>query len=59
MFGVAEVGVGYAVWPLKVPLLGCGVAVGVDVGKGPEDDVALGMPKFWTVELPGIGVGVE
>ena len=58
MFGVAEVGVGYALLPPNVPLLSCdcGVGVGVDVGKGPE---ALGMPKPGSDALPGVGVGVE
>ena len=43
--GVAEVGVGYAVLLPNVLVLSCGVAVGVDVGKGTEVDVAFGMPK--------------
>jgi hypothetical protein len=52
MFGVAEVGVGYAVLPPKFEVvLSCGVAVG-----GVK---ALGMPKFCSDELPVIGVGVE
>lgn len=45
IFGVAEVGVGYAVLPANVEVvLSCGVAIGVDVGNEAEDE-ALGMPK--------------
>jgi hypothetical protein len=60
MFGVAEVGVGYAVLlPKFEVVLSCGVAVGgVEVGKGTEDE-AFGMPKLCSDELPVIGVGVE
>jgi hypothetical protein len=44
VFGVAEVGVGYAVLlPSVEVVLSCGVAVGVDAGNGPEDE-ALGIP---------------
>jgi hypothetical protein len=53
------VGVGYAVLlPYVDVVLSCGVAVGVDVGKGTEDE-AFGMPKPSNDELLVIGVGVE
>lgn len=59
IFGVAEVGVGYAVLPAKVEaVFNCGVAIGVEVGNE-ADDEALGMPKPCSDELPVIGVGVE
>jgi hypothetical protein len=59
MFGVAEVGVGYAVLLAYVEaVLTCGVDVGVEVGCGTEDEV-FGMPKLWKDELPVTGVGVE
>lgn len=49
--GVAEEGVGYAALPGWHELLGRGVDVGVDVGKG--------LPYDCSDALPGIGVGVE
>jgi hypothetical protein len=59
MFGVAGVGVGYAVLLAKCEVVfNCGVAVGVEVGKGSEEE-AFGMPKPCNNELPVIGVGVE
>lgn len=57
--GVAEVGVGYAVVFEKCDVFIKGVVVGVDVGNGIEDEVALGMPKFCNEDDPVIGVGVE
>jgi hypothetical protein len=59
MFGVADVGVGYAVLlPYVEAVVDCGVAVGVEVGCGSEDE-DFGMPKLCADELPAIGVGVE
>jgi hypothetical protein len=59
MFGVAEVGVGYAApLPYVEVVLSCGVDVGVDVGNGAEIE-AFGMPKLCSDELPVTGVGVE
>jgi len=59
MFGVPGWGVGYAVLLAKLEaLFSCGVDVGVEVGKG-SDDEAVGMPKLCKDELPVIGVGVE
>lgn len=59
IFGVAEVGVGYAVLLGYVDVVfNCGVAIGVEVGNEADED-ALGMPKPCSDELPVIGVGVE